>query len=139
MRIKHKYLKEIGVTPIQECFLTKRFSIKDRLRYRKFLKRYKETGVFPPTTWDMESSLIQWFYETASEYMEEASKVINLNYHTMEYEGKEYTQLELLKLFLEKLKYFLIHQDELWLEEEKGIRLQEIYKIWSVLSPAMWW
>ena len=103
MKKKHKYLKEIGVTPIEENFILHKFSIKDNLRYWKYFKKYKKTGVFPQQTWDMPIALLQWFYEVTSEYVEEASKIVDLNFHKLEYNGKEYTQLELIHLFLDKV------------------------------------
>lgn len=137
--IKHKYLDEIGVKPMQQCFLEKKFSIKEKLRYRKYFKKYKKTGVFPSVTWDMESSLLQWFYETTREYVEESSNIVDLNYHEVVYEGKDYTQLELINLFLDRVKYILTHNDELYLTPRKQELIQEVYNIWSVLSPTMWW
>lgn len=143
MKKKHKYLKEIGVTPIEENFILHKFSIKDNLRYLKYFKKYKKTGVFPQQTWDMPIALLQWFYEVTSEYVEEASKIVNLNFHKLEYNGKEYTQLELIHLFLNKVKYILVNGDELFLTQEasnnEDTLIQEVYDIWSVLSPHMWW
>ena len=143
MKKKHKYLKEIGVTPIEENFILHKFSIKDTLRYRKYLKKYKKIGVFPQQTWDMPIALLQWFYEVTSEYVEEASKIVDLNFHKLEYNGKEYTQLELIHLFLNKVKYILVNGDELFLTQEasnnEDTLIQEVYDIWSVLSPHMWW
>ena len=140
---KHKYLKEIGVTPIEENFILHKFSIKDNLRYWKYFKKYKKPGVFPQQTWDMPIALLQWFYEVTSEYVEEASKIVNLNFHKLEYNGKEYTQLELIHLFLDKVKYILVNGDELFLTQEasnnEDTLIQEVYDIWSVLSPHMWW
>ena len=143
MKKKHKYLKEIGVTPIEENFILHKFSIKDNLRYWKYFKKYKKPGVFPQQTWDMPIALLQWFYEVTSEYVEEASKIVNLNFHKLEYNGKEYTQLELIHLFLDKVKYILVNGDELFLTQEasnnEDTLIQEVYDIWSVLSPHMWW
>ena len=143
MKKKHKYLKEIGVTPIEENFILHKFSIKDNLRDWKYFKKYKKTGVFPQQTWDMPIALLQWFYEVTSEYVEEASKIVNLNFHKLEDNGKEYTQLELIHLFLNKVKYILVNGDELFLTQEtsnnEDTLIQEVYDIWSVLSPHMWW
>ena len=91
----------------------------------------------------MPIALLQWFYEVTSEYVEEASKIVNLNFHKLEYNGKEYTQLELIHLFLDKVKYILVNGDELFLTQEasnnEDTLIQEVYDIWSVLSPHMWW
>lgn len=141
MKKKHKYLKEIGVTPIEESFILHKFSIKDNLRYWKYFKKYKKTGVFPPQTWYMPIALLQWFYEVTSEYIEEASEIVDLNFHKLEYNGKEYTQLELIHLFLDKVKYILVNEDDILFANEasEDALIQEVYKIWSILSPYMWW
>ena len=89
MKVNHKYLREIGVTPIEESFITGKFSLRNKLRQRKYFKRFKETGVYPPQTWYMPIALLQWFYEVTSEYIEEASEIVNLNFHKLEYNGKE--------------------------------------------------
>lgn len=141
MKKKHKYLKEIGVTPIEESFILHKFSIKDNLRDWKYFKKYKKTGVFPPQTWYMPIALLQWFYEVTSEYIEEASEIVDLNFHKLEYNGKEYTQLELIHLFLDKVKYILVNEDDILFANEasEDALIQEVYKIWSILSPYMWW
>lgn len=87
----------------------------------------------------MDFSLLQWFYETTCEYLNLASEIVDLEYSKMTYNGQEYTQLELINLFKEKLKYVLTHEEDLFLTEEKNTRIKEIYDIWCVLSPAMWW
>lgn len=137
--IKHKYLEEIGVKPIQQCFLGDKPSIKEKLRYRKYIKRYKKTGVFTSVTWDMESSLFQWLYETTREYVEEASNIVDLEYHKLTYKNNTYTQLELINIFLEKLKYILTHDTDLFITLEERELIQEVYDIWGILSPTMWW
>ena len=137
--IRHKHLEKIGVKPVQQCFMSDSPTKQEKHRYKEYYKRYKKTGVFPSVTWSMDFSLLQWFYETTCEYLNLASEVVDLEYSKMTYNGQEYTQLELINLFKEKLKYVLIHEEDLFLTEEKNTRIQEIYDIWCVLSPAMWW
>ena len=67
--------------------------------YKKYYKKYKKTGVFPSVTWSMDYALLQWFYETTCEYLNLASKIVDLEYHKLVYKDTEYTQLELIKLF----------------------------------------
>ena len=69
--------------------------------------------------------------------------VTKLTARDLEYNGEEYTQLELIHLFLDKVKYILVNGDELFLTQEvsnnEDTLIQEVYDIWSVLSPHMWW
>lgn len=137
--IKHKYLEKIGVKPVQQCFMGDKPSKEEKLRYKKYYKRYKKTGVFPSVTWSMDYALLQWFYETTCEYLNLASKIVDLEYHKLVYKDIEYTQLELIKLFKKKVKYVLTHDDELFLTEKRNLLIEEIYDIWYILSPTMWW
>lgn len=72
-------------------------------------------------------------------YLEDADPVVDLTWTKVEYNGKTYTQRELIDMMLERLKRFLTDKDFNDWEEENFKWLHEIEKIWVVILPAMWW
>lgn len=102
-------------------------------RDKDFLKRH---SFRVEETWCMDFTFATWLYEHLVGYVEAAGKIVNLEYHDFEYEGKTYKQLELINLCLDKIKEYLTDED-LWVSNNK--HLVEATRIWAILLPVMWW
>lgn len=154
--INHKYLKEIGVTPVQYSYIEKEFPgifqrIKGRIRRRKYQRTQIRTGFNPAETWDLERSFYQWLYEGLRSYIDYASEVIDLDaeWIPLEYMGKSYTQRQFIELLLEKLELVLCSDvdwqyapspqeilDEYKRHQDLG---NEIHDMWKILAPYAGW
>lgn len=154
--IKHRYLKEIGVTPVQQLYKENSYfplKVKDWLKCRKYQKIQMKDGFNPAETWDLEQSFYQWLYEGLRSYLDYASKVIDLDWGiewlSFKYQGKSYTQRQLTELLLEKLE-FVLRFDKDWEEELSSQEVHdrfkkcrevgdEIHDIWKILAPETSW
>ena len=156
MKLKHhRYLNEIGVTPIQHFHKNNSYfpsKIKDWLRCRKYQKIEMRDGFNPAETWDLEQSFYQWLYEGLRSYMDYASDVIDLDSdkecYSLKYKDKWYTQRQFTELLLEKLE-FVLQGEEDWpiitSPEELSAFMKcrkvgnEIHDMWKVLAPKASW
>ena len=94
-----------------------------------------------------------WLYERLKMYVEIGGQIVDLNYHKFTFKEKEYTQLELINMMLERLEYYFKEdaidnkKDEY---RKQGMNIVEadnkayepvieIGEIWAILLPSMWW
>ena len=89
-------------------------------------------------TWNLYETFYAWLYEHLKMYKERAGKVVDLEYHTFEYEGKTYTQLELIDQICEIIEYYFSPDFDDW-DEHDYEYVSNIEKMWAVVMPAMWW
>ena len=71
-----------------------------------------------------------------------ASKYIQLDFHKFDYKGVEKTQLEMIDILLDKLKVKLVVEDydlDKEMVHEKYAYTDDIWIIWAMLEPVMWW
>ena len=154
--INHKYLKEIDITPVQQFYKENSYfpkRLRDWLRCRKYQKTQMKEGFNPTETWDLEQSFYQWLYEGLRSYLDCASKVVDLDLNvewlSLEYQGKTYTQRQLTELLLRKLE-FVLRVDKYWRDipisqevRDKFKRRKEvgdeIHDIWKILAPESSW
>ena len=155
MKKQHRYLTDNGLPTIDpNKMLGFKFNFRSPIRSFKEWKRvlrYKRIertkGFNPANTWCMESYFLLSLYEMIEAYLENADTTVDLDYHTFEYEGKTYTQLDLIKLLKEEIKSLFIGGDdsliEYWYDIGKYdlLRAKEkkILDIWYLILPAMWW
>lgn len=154
--INHKYLKEIGVIPAQHFYKENSYfpgKLRDWFKCRKYQKVQMKDGFNPIDTWDMERSFFQWLYEGLRSYMDYATRVVDLDldieWVSLEYLGKPYTQRQLTELLLEKLE-FVLRVDKKWrdIPTSQEVRDEfkksrevgnEIHDIWKILAPEASW
>lgn len=97
-------------------------------------------GVDPRDTYDLDFAWRLWLYEHLKMYLKEASPVIDLTEKRFEWEGKKYSQEELIGMMLERLEFALNPRnryDDLDAKEYEYVH--QIEQIWAVVCPAMWW
>ena len=139
--IKHKYLEEIGVTPVQQVYRLYKylpFRVKEYLRCRKYQKIQLKTGFNPMETWSLDAAFCQWLYEGLRCFLEQAEGKIDLEYdmNLIEYCDKKYTMKSFIELLLLKLERIL--QLDILDSEEENLR-NEIHDMWKLLAPLAWW
>lgn len=90
-------------------------------------------------TWNLDLKAAEWLYSHVKMYDE--INIINTSFHKFIYKDVEYTQQQLIDKLLENLSYYLINHDtcDFAKEKESYIRLQEAFRIFAEILPAMWW
>lgn len=125
-----KYLDDIGVTDRPDLWN------KNDDRQTKWAQERDAYGFDERETWNMDFSFYLWLYERLKRFVEIAP--INLDYHKFEYNGKEYTQRQMIDMMLERLEFsFKPGHNEF--DKKQYSYVSEIEKIWAIVLPAMWW
>lgn len=103
-------------------------TMKQKRTHRHKKRVYKET-------WAMDEYFIDWLEERLPVYLKGAGRVVNLSYHKFEYQGKEYTQQEIVERMIADIA--AIRAKELY--EDTSVLKKEVAELWAVVLPAMWW
>ena len=90
-------------------------------------------------TWSLDYVFYMWLYERLKMFVEIGGQVVDLNYHKFDFKGKEYTQLELINMMIERLESYFKKEDLFVSSEEEYEPIKEIGEIWALVLPAMWW
>lgn len=88
--------------------------------------------------WNIDYSFILWLHEHLTKYLEDASKVVDLEYHKIDYKGNTYTQLEIINKILEittKLK----DEDAYYGIEDVGKQVNEMLDLFKTAYFYLWW
>jgi len=104
-----------------------------------FEKEREIYGFDSRETWSLDYVFYMWLYERLKMYIEYAGEIVNLNFHKFIYKEKEYTQLELINMMIERLEFYFEKGDSFDLSEEEYEFIKEIGEIWALVLPAMWW
>lgn len=127
-----KYLEDIGFNNTPDTF---NIGANDE-REEKWKKEREVFGFYERETWNLDSTFYIWLYERLKMYLDVT--IVDLDYHKFDYNGKEYTQRQMIDMMLERLETALT--DKYYdLDDEKYQYVHEIEKIWSLVLPAMWW
>ena len=155
-----KYLKEIGINEEywpETVYTSAKSEVRD-FREKEYKKYYEEVGVNPADTWNLSTTAMMWLYERLVEYRKQTEGRINLEFHTFEVDGIDYTQKQLLDDLIEMAECILCEPENIVIESEVWNRLvnnkywhersndnfmnyleKRFWKIWSIVFPAMWW
>lgn len=104
-----------------------------------FEKEREIYGFDSRETWSLDYVFYMWLYERLKMYIEYAGEIVNLNFHKFDFKGKEYTQLELINMMIERLESYFKKEDLFVSSEEEYEPIKEIGEIWALVLPAMWW
>lgn len=89
--------------------------------------------------WNLDISFIKWVNSRFKKYKEQASKIVDLEYHKFTYKRKKYTQLELIDKIIyltdEYIKKVNLCLSEIDLDPIKN----EIFDIFKKIYWTMWW
>lgn len=96
----------------------------------------EEYGFSMIETWNLDMSMVEILYERLKRYL--TQDMVNLEFHTNwndeKLNGK--TQLELINTLIDKCKEYLLMDI---FNDKREPLLREIWELWIVISPAMWW
>jgi len=110
---RNKYLEDIGLKPWEYGVNWTLDSDKERLKVWK--KQRKEYGFDERETYEIYPRFAEWLYSRLMMYREAAAEIgkVDLTYHTCEFEGKTYTQIEAIDKVLKWTRYFLKNSNDL--------------------------
>lgn len=103
----------------------------------KYWFQRRTRGWSDDETWNLDCEFIKWVNSRFKKYKEKASKIVDLEFHRFEYEGKEYTQLELIDKVIKLSNEYI---DTNLLSEYKLNSIKdEIFDIFKLIFWTMWW
>lgn len=122
-------------------------------RDETFEKEREIYGFDSRETWNLDCVFYMWLYERLKMFVKIGGQVIDLNYNKFDFKGKEYTQLELINMMIEKLEYYFnedVRDSKIDEYRKQGMGIveadnkayepiKEIGEIWALVLPTMWW
>lgn len=140
--MSHKYLKDAGFD--KEAWGDT--LPKNDNRRPKWAKERKTYGFDERETWSLKDQSLYWLYEHIKMYKEVA--YIDLGYWKFDVNGEELTHGQVLDRILEKIElYYNVNgafvkkfseDTTLWLKLQP-IFAKEIWELWGIVFPGMWW
>lgn len=120
--MKHKYLQELNLSA-DEIFP---FGEDD----------YPDMDV--RDTWNIDQTIVLWLYERLRFFQEEASQIVDFNFHKFEIDGEELTEMQCIERMVEDCKILILSDD--FEEYDKMVAAKDdLFKVWSIVHFAMWW
>lgn len=96
----------------------------------------EEYGFSMLETWNLDMAMVEVLYERLKRYL--TQDMVNLEFHTQwgdeRFNGKN--QLELINILIDKCEKYLLMDS---FNEENYPLMKEIWELWIVIAPAMWW
>lgn len=132
---RNKYLDELGI-PINEYGVN--FLGEEDSRMAMWKKQKEEYGFDSRECWNLDNIFVQWLYSHLMMYKEEASRIVDLTFHKVKFDGKEYTQIEAINFIIEKCEAYL-KDDRVFIPEEIYDGLEDACRLWGKILPMMWW
>lgn len=116
--------------------------IKNILRNIKYWFQRRTRGWSDDITWDLNNHFIEELNVKLKKYRELAGKVVNLEYHLLEYKGVSYTQLELINKLIDLTDEIIELDINTW-DQENAILVQrdidEVFDIMKIVIYSLWW
>lgn len=90
------------------------------------------------------STMIAWLYEHLKFFQEEASRVINFDFHTFIVDGKVLTQAECIDRMVKDCETFLKCGNDIYgLTKSEGKEIEnavnDLFKVLSISFWSLWW
>ena len=111
----------------------------------KYWFQRRTRGWSDDETWNLDYEFIKWVNTRFKKYKEQASQIVDLEYHKFKYKKHEYTQLQIIDRIIEITDY-LLNDDcfeiifNLIPEPEKVISLRdEFLDLFKLVLNVMWW
>ena len=104
----------------------------------KFWWQRRTRGWDDSDCWNLNYQFVKWFHQHLLVYKEQASKMVDLEYHKFNYNGYEYTQLQLInKLIVLTAEYMEDEAEDNW-NDLNSIK-NEILDIFKLIFWTLWW
>lgn len=136
-----KYLIDLGLKDWikkDNHDLLKRGKVNKLLEYNVHKEQY---GIDPRDTYDVEQSIYEYIYCILMEYRKQAT-IINLHFHTVEYNGITWYQDEIIDRVLNALKQWLLFRNEdypFYLGIAIENELKDSLHLFIEIMECMWW
>ncbi len=135
---RNKYLDDLGLDFFEYGVNWTRKETKKKWR-RAWRKQRETYGFDDRETYDMTRIFGEWLYSHLMMYRWKASKVIDLTYHKIEFEGNTYTQIEALDRMIEWTEFYLRNRDDPDRYDESLESLQRATRLWEPFLAHAWW
>lgn len=129
---KNKYLEELGLK--KKDYGVNWISRRDG-RLRDFNYEKEMYGFCSAETWNMDRIFCEWLYSHCKMYLEITDGKVDLEFHCVEIDGEEVTQLQCIQRILKLTGEALTDSDG----EAATMKLREAILIWAEVFPLMWW
>lgn len=108
---------------------------------RRLLATKKAEKKIYKETWSLDTAITDYLLTRLVAYKKYAGEVVDLTYHKFNYQGKEYTQLELIDMMIDLCRKMQVTK---WTDEWKTIEeyqkcYPQLFEILTLVFPAMWW
>lgn len=136
-----KYLIDLGLEDWVEednHELLKQEKVNKLLEYNVHKEQY---GIDPRDTYNVEQSIYEYIYCILMEYRKQAT-IINLHFHTVEYNGITWYQDEIIDRVLNALKQWLLFRNEdypFYLGTPIENELKDSLHLFIEIMECMWW
>ena len=107
------------------------------LRRIKFWFQRRIRGYDDSLAWNINYEFILWLKKALILYLKQAPRIVDIEYHKFEFEGKTKTQKEMIIDLLCECIYLEKHYYDHTEEEDKHI--QRMLKIFKELYYYLWW
>lgn len=136
-----KYLIDLGLKDWikkNNHDLLKQEKVNKLLEYNVHKEQY---GIDPRDTYNVEQSIYEYIYCILMEYRKQAI-IINLHFHTVEYNGITWYQDEIIDRVLNALKQWLLFRNEdypFYLGTPIENELKDSLHLFIEIMECMWW
>ena len=129
---KNKYLEELGLK--RKDYGVNWICRRDG-RLLDFNHEKKMYGFCSAETWNMDRIFCEWLYSHCKMYLEKAEGIVDMEFHCVEIDDEEVTQLECIQRIIKLTGEALTGSDG----EKATKNLREAILIWAEVFPLMWW
>ena len=89
--------------------------------------------------WNIDYSFVKWLNEHLKQYLIDASKIVDLDYHQIEYKGEKYTQRQLINKMVELTDWLKEEEFYYGAPEEVDHKAMELLDIFKITFYYLWW
>ena len=138
MIMKNKYLEELGLKKGGYGLYDPE---KNDKRKKKWKKQRKKFGFDERETWNLNNTMVEWLYSHLMMYTEIGGKTVDLNYHTFDFNGRMFSELEAIEFIKEKCRRYLTFEltDDDMTYDEINAEMTEALHLLAEIFPALWW
>ena len=110
------------------------------IRKIKYFFQRRIRGWSDDETWDLSISFMKWINSRFIAYKEHASKKVDLEFHKIKYELKEYTLLELINKIIDLTDRYIVLTNNFFDNEEELEKIKnQVLNIFKEMYWYMWW
>ena len=134
---RNKYLEDLGLEPYQYGV---NWTLDDKRKdLRRWDRQRRKYGFDERETREMDVAYAEWLYSRLMMYRKRASKAVDLTYYSIEFDGKEYTQIEAIDKVLKWTRYYLVNRKDPDRSVKAFGKLQKASRLWTKLLPYVSW